>query len=74
MDIHLLTVNVGNTRVALGSFKAGELQHVSRASVDQVEQAIEAAWGELSDLPDVAIAGASVNPKVMESLDTDWKR
>ena len=69
MEINLLTVNVGNTRVAFGAFVSGELKYVARAPLDQAGDAMVAAWNVVKDLEDVAIAGASVNPKVMESFE-----
>jgi len=72
MNINLMVVNVGNTRVALGAFVAGELQSVTRLGHDQRDQwaqRIAEVWKELSDTDAPAVAGASVNPAVAEPLE-----
>ena len=72
MEINLLVLNVGNTRLAMGAFIGGELQHVVR-----LPHGDRANWhGKISDLwpriktkPNAAVAAASVNPAVSEPLE-----
>jgi len=71
MDINLLCINVGNSRLALSVFIAGELEWVKRVSLDQkieIEAAIEEGWGKLSEVK-ADVAGASVNPVIHEQLE-----
>jgi len=72
MDINLLALNVGNSRLALGTFVAGELQHVARlphALRGDWEAAIRQAWQPIATMENAAIAGASVNPPLFEALE-----
>jgi len=64
MDINLLVINVGNSRIALGAFVAGNLEYVRRIGVDQTADlagAIAEAWSHVSGTEDPEVAGASVN-------------
>jgi type III pantothenate kinase len=72
MEINLMVLNVGNTRLAVGVFAAGELEHVARVGLDEKEkwpEAIEAAWNRIKDRDEPAISGASVNPAAMEAIE-----
>jgi type III pantothenate kinase len=72
MDINLLVVNVGNTRLAIGTFVSGELKLVKRLTHAQAPDwagAIAQAWESIAHIPQAAVAGASVNPKIMESVE-----
>jgi type III pantothenate kinase len=72
MDINLLVINLGNSRLAVGTFVAGELKHVSRVSLDQRsdwEGVIAEAWRKISDKERPAVAGASVNPRLLEQVE-----
>jgi len=72
MDIHLLAINVGNTRLALGTFVAGELRHVSRISLEHRsdwKEAIRQAWAPIADREGAAVAGATVNPPLIEAIE-----
>jgi type III pantothenate kinase len=72
MDINLLTLNVGNTRLAIGVFAGGELvfsTRVPHAERDQWPDILRQAWAKIQDSEEPAIAGASVNPSVRESLE-----
>jgi len=72
MEINLLVLNVGNTRIGTGAFIAGELRSVVRVSNDadraQWTDAIRRAWEELGGR-DAAVAAASVNPPMIEPLE-----
>ena len=72
MDINLLVLNVGNTRLSLGVFLAGELVYSTRIAHDQRGDwpgKIADAWGKISETQDPAVAGASVNPGVLEAVE-----
>jgi type III pantothenate kinase len=72
MDINVLVLNVGNSRLALGAFVTGQLQSVQRIAHDQRSDwpaAIVQAWEKISELPGAAIAGASVNPPLVEAVE-----
>lgn len=72
MDINLLTLNVGNSRLAIGAFVAGKLEYVRRMPLSQREDfagAIAEAWKHLEGAGDVDVAGASVNPAAMEGVE-----
>ena len=65
MDINLLTISLGNTRIAMGSFISGELGEVSRFAVTDRgawEAEIARQWKRLGQLDGAAIVAASVNP------------
>jgi type III pantothenate kinase len=72
MDINLLVLNVGNSRLAVGAFVAGELRHIARLPVaDQSgwPEAIATAWNLISDSVRPAIAAAGVNPAAAKALE-----
>jgi len=72
MDINLLVLNVGNTRLALGVFIAGDLQFSTRILHDNRadwDGRIADAWNRIKDLDSPAIAGVSVNPAAMEGIE-----
>ena len=72
MDINLLVLNVGNSRLSIGVFVAGELQYSTRvAHAQRGEWAarITEAWEKLKDHDQPAVAGASVNPPLVEPLE-----
>ena len=72
MDINLLTMSVGNSRLALGTFVEGELQHVAR--VPHARRAdwpavFQQAWMPIAKRPGAAVAAASVNPPLVEAIE-----
>ncbi|HRK32098.1 MAG TPA: type III pantothenate kinase [Tepidisphaeraceae bacterium] len=72
MEIDVLVINVGNSRMAMGAFVAGELTHVSRVSLKNPVDwpgAIAEAWRPLANAADAAVVGASVNPALVESIE-----
>jgi type III pantothenate kinase len=72
MDINLLVVSIGNTRLASGAFVAGEFQGATRASLGDrkaCEEAIGQAWAKLAAGDGRAVAAASVNPKFNSLVD-----
>jgi type III pantothenate kinase len=69
MDINLLALGVGNSRLAVGVFVAGELLKVDRiplADRDQWQAAIAKGW---STLAGGAVAAASVNPPLNPAIE-----
>jgi type III pantothenate kinase len=71
MDINLLVLNVGNSRIACGTFVAGELRGVTRHAVDDRsswQAAIVQAWSSFEGREAVVVA-ATVNPLVTEGLE-----
>lgn len=71
MDINLLVVQLGNSRLALGSFLAGGLGEVVRIAHDRRGDwlgKIAEVWRRVADSEAVAVVGASVNPPLQEPL------
>jgi type III pantothenate kinase len=65
MDINLMAINVGNSRLAVGMFAAGELVHTARWPLDQSDDLpakLAQAWATLEGHTPIAVAGACVNP------------
>ncbi len=72
MDINLLVLNVGNTRLAIGVFAGGELQYSTRVGHAQRNEwaaRIGEAWAKIKDLDAPAVAAATVNPPLVEPLE-----
>lgn len=72
MDINLLVLNVGNARLAIGVFQAGELVYSNRIAHDQKADwpaAILLAWQHIAKHSEPAVAGASVNPALIEQVE-----
>jgi type III pantothenate kinase len=72
MDINLLVVTVGNSRLSAGAFSAGELRSVGRCPLgdrSQSERILREAWNEISSVDGRATAAASVNPKLNPLVD-----
>lgn len=72
MEINLLAVSVGNSRLALGAFSAGKLVHVARvphARRGDWPDAIAQAWSHVSAGENAACAGASVNAPLVAPLE-----
>ncbi|MEA2708997.1 MAG: type pantothenate kinase [Phycisphaerales bacterium] len=72
MDINLLVLNVGNSRLSIGVFVAGELQYSTRVPHglrNEWPARISEAWEKLGAHDEPAVVGASVNPPLVESLE-----
>ncbi len=72
MDINLLVINLNNSRTAIGAFVAGNLEYVTRIpNANRADWAgkIAEAWELVKDKEGAAVAGASVNPSLMEPLE-----
>lgn len=71
MDINLLALGVGNSRLAVGVFGAGELKNVWRPPIGEREQwkdAIFQAWTASNDAAAPVVA-ASVNPPLNSAIE-----
>lgn len=72
MDINLMVLNVGNSRLAVGVFVKGSLEYVKRLSHDQRGEwdgVLRDAWGRIKDADQPSVAGASVNPPLLEAVE-----
>jgi type III pantothenate kinase len=72
MDINLLVLNLGNSRLAMGAFAAGQLtsvRHIPHTLQSDWPAAMADVWKQVGDLEDVAIAGASVNPPLQAEIE-----
>ncbi len=72
MDINLITLGLGNSRLAIGAFVAGKLEYVNRVPLERKSDwpgAIAEAWKLVESSETPAIAGVSVNPPLLESLE-----
>jgi type III pantothenate kinase len=72
MDINLLALNVGNSRLSIGVFVAGELTYSTRiphAQRSEWAPRLAEAWERLKETDQPAVVGASVNPTLIEVLE-----
>jgi type III pantothenate kinase len=72
MDINLLALNLGNSRLSIGVFKAGQLEVTTRVSLDNradLQGKIADAWERIKDTESPAVAGSSVNPPLLEVVE-----
>lgn len=72
MDINLLVLNLGNSRLAIATFVAGELKYVNRVPVSQQsdwESCIAQAWKDIRGRENATVAGACVNPPLLPTLE-----
>lgn len=77
MDINLLVLNVGNTRVAVGVFQAGDLTDVQRIDLTdaaQIGSVVRELWSTVARKDNAAVAAASVNPAAAELLEHEVAR
>lgn len=71
MEINLLVVSVGNSRIAMGTFVAGKLENVQRMPANESADwtgRVGELWKKISGRDNAAIVGASVNPPVAEAF------
>ena len=76
MDINILVVSAGNSRIALGVFVAGELQQVRRVPVEDranLPGIAKELWNLIANSERPAVVGASVNPLQFEVLEHIFK-
>jgi type III pantothenate kinase len=78
MDINILVLNVGNSRLALATFVAGHLTHVARIPHDQRSAwpaAMKQAWQPLHEIAAgadpvaTAVVGVCVNAPLLETIE-----
>jgi type III pantothenate kinase len=72
MDINLLVLSVGNSRLGIGVFSAGNLEYVTRLTHAQRgdwQGVIQQAWARIAQSDQPAVAAASVNPPLDSALD-----
>src|SRR3954466_15969207 len=72
MEINLVVLNVGNSRLAVAPFRAGEMGEVVRVSNREPEtwaEAISTAWKRIAGTENAAIVAASVNPKLDDAVE-----
>jgi len=72
MDINVMVLNVGNSRLAVGVFVAGELKYTARVANERPEEwkaALSDAWKLVKDTEAPAVCGASVNPALDEAVE-----
>jgi type III pantothenate kinase len=71
-DINLLVLNVGNSRLGVGVFVAGNLEYVTRVPHGQRGDwpgIIAEAWKRIEGRENAAVAGASVNPPLNQPVE-----
>jgi len=71
MNINLLVINIGNSRLAVGAFEKGELALTRRAALEDataVESAIAEGWAKLAEQADAEVCVASVNAERDEAV------
>ena len=72
MDINLMALNVGNSRLAIGVFAAGQLEYATRVSLDKRGDwaaAITDCWDRIKDADSPAVVGACVNGPLLEAVE-----
>jgi type III pantothenate kinase len=77
MDINLLALNVGNSRLSIGVFVAGELQFTTRIPHDNRanwQGRIADAWGRIESKENAAVAGSSVNAELSKAIEQAVKK
>lgn len=69
MDINLLVIGVGNSRLHAAAFVAGELKHVrhlSRAQQSDWPALLAEIWNEVKDQPGAEVAACGVVPELVD--------
>src|SRR3954471_11263064 len=72
MEINLVVLNVGNSRLAVAPFRAGEMGEVVRLSNREPQawiEAISTAWKRIAGTENAAIVAASVNPRLDDAVE-----
>src|SRR2546421_196202 len=72
MEINLLVLNIGNSRLGIATFIAGELHRSARMSLENranLPGAIEQAWEELRQHESPSVAAISVTPALNEHIE-----
>jgi type III pantothenate kinase len=77
MDINLLVIGVGNSRLHVGAFIAGELRHVRHLTIEQQSDwpsLLGETWAELASLEGAEVAGCSVVPDLAGVVEDAARR
>ena len=72
MEINLVVLSVGNSRVAVAPFRAGELGKVVRVSNREPERWVDAiaeAWRKIDGTENAAVVAAGTNPKLNDAVE-----
>jgi type III pantothenate kinase len=72
MEINLVALGLGNGRLAIGTFRSGELDYIARVDVSAREDwagHVASAWGQIAAAAHPSVAAASVNPPLDAELD-----
>src|SRR6185369_4524975 len=72
MEINLVVLNVGNTRLAIGTFAGGEPGPVTRiphTQRDKWTEEIAEAWNLIDGRENAAIVAAGVNPPMNQAVE-----
>lgn len=72
MDINVLVIGVGNSRVHAGVFVQGELRHVRHLSHEQRDDwvaMIGEIWSEVAHITTADVAGCCVVPELVEPIE-----
>lgn len=73
MEINLLVLDVGNSRLKIGVFKGGELTYTRRIGTDQQNDwpgTLEQAWAEIADRDNAEVAAVSSSPTLEAAVDS----
>jgi type III pantothenate kinase len=77
MEINLLVLNVGSSRLSVGVFVGGSLEFSARIAHDNRSEwapLLTRCWGMIQNRADAAVAGASVNPAMLEPIEHEAAR
>ena len=73
MDINLLVLAVGNSRLHVGLFIAGEMRYVKHFTHTQRADwpsLIRAVWNEVDGMENAEVCGCSVVPGLLEQVES----
>ena len=73
MDINLLVLDAGHSRLKVGVFEAGELTYTRRIGLDQTadwQGTVEEAWRRVADKGGAEVAGCASNPTIIAGVET----
>ena len=72
MEINLLVLDAGHSRLKIGVFQGGELTYTRRIGLAQQadwQGTLEQAWAQLASQGDAEVAGVASNPAVLERIE-----
>ena len=71
MQINLLALDAGNSRLKIAVFEAGSLAHTRHVAIDEPsawQEAISAAWQRIEGRENAEVAGCASNPAVTNAV------